>query len=144
MRRLLSVLTLACTFSAAAACGGNAASGEAPDNARPAPRAGGSMRTGNVVLAEDIQRHGGSNLYDVLRALRPAWFRTTPTRVTGRNIYVDPIIVYVDGRRMGTVSHLSEIPVSIVQLVRYYTASEAQGRFGLDNLQGAIEVVTAR
>jgi hypothetical protein len=28
--------------------------------------------------------------------------------------------------------------------VRYYTASEAQGRFGLGNLQGAIDVITSR
>jgi hypothetical protein len=57
---------------------------------------------------------------------------------------VDAVAVYVDGRRVGTPVNLSEIPVSSVVQVRYYTASEAQGRFGLGNLQGAIDVITSR
>jgi hypothetical protein len=135
MRRLAFVLMLAL----AAACGGGASSQGTAADARPAPR-----RSANVVMADEIVKHGGHNLYDILRALRPAWFNTSPTRMTGRGVYVDAVAVYVDGFRVGTPANLGDIPVSSVLQVRYYSASEAQGRFGLGNLQGAIEVITTR
>lgn len=137
MRKLMVVLTMAL---GTVACGGGGTAAAA-DDARPAP---GPRRSSNVVTAEEIQRHGGNNLYDILRALRPAWFRTSPTRMTMGAVYVDAIAVYVDGRRVGTPDNLNEIPVPAVMQVKFYSASEAQGRFGLDNLQGAIEVVTGR
>lgn len=134
MRRLMFVTTMALV---AAACS-SAAGGVSP-SASPAPR-----RSSNMVTADEILQHGGSNLHDILRALRPAWFRTAPTRMSSGAVYVDAIAVYVDGRRIGTPANLNEVPVGTVGHVSYYSASEAQGRFGLDNLQGAIEVVTAR
>ena len=141
MGRPMLTLAIACTFSAlgAAACGGGtAASGGAAREGHPAHK-----RSANIVTADEILQHGGNNLRDILRALRPAWFRTSPTRMRSGAVYVDPIAVYIDGRRIGTVANLNEIPVTSVGQVRFYTASEAQGRFGLDNLQGAIEVVTS-
>lgn len=135
MRGRLVALTIAL---AAMACGGNAASTNA---SQPRPVSG---RSGNVVTAEEIQRHGSGNLLDVLRTLRPIWFRQAPTAMSGNVVYVDAITVYIDGRRLGGPSALRDIPVGSVMQVRFYSASEAQGRFGLDNLQGAIEVSTIR
>jgi hypothetical protein len=94
------------------------------------------------VTAEELQRHAGGNLLDVLRALRPVWFRQAPTGMSGGVIYMDPITIYIDGRRVGPPAYLRDIPIGSVVQVRFYTPSEAQGRFGLDNLQGAIEVST--
>lgn len=137
MRRLMLVV-MAC---GAAACGGKTPAGSAADNARPTPAL---RRDNNVVMGDEILRHGGHNLHEVLRALRPAWFRSAPTRMTTGAVYADAVSVYIDGRRIGTPANLSEIPVSQVIQVRFYSASEAQGRFGLDNLQGAIDVITSR
>ena len=136
MQRALFVVTIA---GALAACGGSGAS--SADASRPRPTASRSM---NVVTAEEIQRQGGSSLLDVLRNLRPLWFRENPTTIRGRAIYADAVIVYIDGQRVGGLVSLNEIPVRSVIQVRYYSASEAQGRFGLDNLQGAIDVTTTR
>ena len=136
MMRVLCVVTIAGTL---AACGGSNAS--STDAVRPRPTATRSM---NVVTAEEVQRHGGSSLLDILRSIRPLWFRQKPTTMTQGGIYADAVIVYIDGQRVGGLVYLNEIPVSNVIQVRYYTASEAQGRFGLDNLQGAIDVTTTR
>lgn len=137
MRTALCVLSI-CWF---AACGGGTSASGAPGQAAP-------QRASNVLTAEEIQRHGGKDLQEVLKILRPAWFRTKPTGMAGGmaggGVYVDPIILYLDGRRLGGLGQMRDIPVSVVLSVRYYTASEAQGRFGLDNLQGAIDVVTIR
>jgi hypothetical protein len=120
-----------------AACGGGPSASGVPGQAAP-------QRASNVVTAEEIQRHGGHDLAEILKILRPAWFRTSPTRVTTGAVYVDPIVLYLDGRRLGGLGQMRDIPVTAVLSVRYYSASEAQGRFGLDNLQGAIDVVTTR
>ena len=133
MRNALCVLSIGWF----AACGGGTSASGTPGEAAP-------QRASNVVLAEEIQRHGGQDLQDVLRHLRPAWFRTSPTRMTQGAVYADPIVLYLDGRRLGGLGQLRDIPVTVVLSVRYYSASEAQGRFGLDNLQGAIDVVTIR
>ena len=128
--------SFALTFAlVTAACGGGSAA--AVDPSRPRPSSG---RAQNLVTAEDIQRHGGQDLHEVLRQLRPGWFRQAPTQMTRGGIYADPVAIYIDGRRVGGPSNLSDIPVKAVVHARFYSASEAQGRFGLDNLQGAIEV----
>ena len=128
------------TALAAAACGGGSApAAGTADASRPAPR-----RINNLVMGDEILKQGGHDLHEVLRALRPAWFRTDPTRMSRGAVYADAVSVYVDGRRMGTPANLSEIPMNAVIQVRFYTASEAQGRFGLGNLQGAIDVITSR
>lgn len=133
MRPLFCLLAIAGVAACGSSTAGSARSGQA------APQ-----RSNNVVTAEEIHRNGGHDLQEILRMLRPAWFRSQPTRMTSGAVYADPIIVYVDGRRLGGVSQLRDIPVSAVISVRYYTASEAQGRFGLDHLQGAIDVAMTR
>jgi len=132
MRRHVFLITIALGV---VACGGKSA--PAGETTPAAPR-----RLTNVVTADEIAAHGGTNLYDVLRALRPAWFRIQPTHMSGGTVSGDPVSLYVDGRRMGTASLLIDIPLNVVSVVKFYSPSEAQGRFGLNNLSGAIEVTT--
>lgn len=134
MRRPVLLLTIALGV---VACG----SRTAPASATPQPAA---RRHSNIVTADEIQTHGGTNLYDVLRALRPGWFRIQPTHMSGTTVAGDPVSLYLDGRRMGTASQLAEVPLNVVSVVKFYSPSEAQGRFGLNNLSGAIEVTTTR
>ncbi len=135
MRGVWCVLTVVVV----AACGGGTGTPASPGSGQAAPQ-----RASNVVTADELLRHSSLDLAEALKRLRPAWFHSSPTRVTGGAVYVDPIIVYIDGRRMGGLGHLRDIPITGVLSVRYYSASEAQGRFGLDNLQGAIDVATTR
>ena len=131
MRSCFGVLAIAWL----AACGPNTSG--SPGSGQAAPQ-----RSSNVVTAEEIQRLGSVDLYDALKRLRPSWFRNTPTAVVG--VMADGMVVYIDGQRMGGLSHLRDISSTAVLSVRYYSASEAQMRFGLDNLQGAIDVATTR
>jgi hypothetical protein len=133
------VVTVALSLAACSAKPPEAGTANQPSPSRSSPQ-----RQGSLVTAEEIQRHGGSDLYEVLRALRPTWFRTVPTTMRGGQIGADPLRVYLDGRRLGTVENMGEISVAMVSEVRYYRASEAQGRFGLDNTQGAIEIITTK
>lgn len=136
MNKALLVVTIA---GALASCGGSSAS--SADSSRPRPAV---SRSQNIVTAEEIQRHGGSSLLDILRNIRPLWFRTRPTTMGVGGIYADAVVLYIDGQRVGSLAYLNEIPVGSVNQIRYYSPSEAQGRFGLDNLQGAVDVVTSR
>ena len=133
MRGVWCVLTVV----SLAACGGGTATSASPGAGQPAPQ-----RSSNVVTADEIQRTGGHDLQEVLKRLRPAWFKMAPTRIQGGGI--DPIVVYIDGRHVGGLGDLRDLPLSGVLSVRYYSASEAQGRYGPGHLQGAIEVQTTR
>src|SRR5437899_785987 len=50
--------------------------------------------------------------------------------------------VYLDTQRAGTAEILKTMPIRGIALLRYYSASDAQVRFGSGNLSGAIQVVT--
>jgi hypothetical protein len=111
-----------------------------------APRAAGERRGAaidrNIVLGDELERFKAGNLLDALRNLRPQWLR--PSRpVFDRNSpeYEGPL-VYLDGRSFGTTRSLGLIQVRSVVAVRYYTPSEAHGRFGPGHLQGVIDVTS--
>jgi hypothetical protein len=107
-----------------AACGASRSTGE-----RHAP-----SQSRDIVLGDELERYSGGNLHDALRALRPEWFAASPLN--------DGPVVYVDSRRFGGIRSLSLILLASVVSVRFYSASEAHGRFGPGHLYGAIEVTT--
>lgn len=108
-----------------AACGAARSAGD--------PRQG-SSQSRTIVLGDELERFTGSNLRDALRALRPQWFHTSQAN--------EGPVVYLDGRRFGGVGSLALILVPTVVSVRFYSASEAHGRFGPGHLYGAIDVTT--
>lgn len=98
----------------------------------------------NVITSEELATASASNLFDAIRQLRPRWMeRGAPTALRGPQ-YQGGLAVYVDRIREGGTEALRSIPLGMVQSVRYLSASQAQGEFGLDNVQGAIQVVTRR
>jgi hypothetical protein len=107
--------------------------------------AGGARQTSaprssaNVLVATDLEKDASTNLYDAIQRLRPEWFRRALVRTsTG----APGISVYLDNQRAGTLDVLRQFQPNSVASVRYYSASEAQSRFGIDNLNGAIQIVT--
>lgn len=99
----------------------------------------GSYRNMDELTLEEIQESDYENAYDIVRTMRPRWLRTRgPTSFNSNN----PIMVYVDGTRMGGPDELSMIPRLSIQGMRYYSPTEAQGRWGLNHTNGAIEVIT--
>ena len=96
----------------------------------------------NVITAAELATTSVSNLFDAIRQLRPRWLdRLGPTTLQQAEYN---IMVYTDRIQFGSVDMLRQIPVSMPASVRYYSASEAQGEFGVGNLQGAIQIVTRR
>ena len=89
--------------------------------------------------AEEIRTSSASNLYDVIRSHRPEWL--IKRGQTSINLEGD-IVVYVDNVALGGPESLRSIDVQSVQFVRFLNASEAQMRFGVGHMHGAIVVTT--
>jgi hypothetical protein len=119
-----------------AACGGASRGNGGPGD--PAP-----VRSSDAVTREDLGRVStSSSLFEALHALRPTWFQINPT--TLRPEREGDVVVYLDQSRLGGPESLRTIQVDVVTLVRHYTAYEAEARFGLGHMHGAIQVVTTR
>jgi hypothetical protein len=100
-------------------------------------------RKSDIVTLEELSRISNtSTLYEALHALRPAWFRRLPT--TLRPESEGDVVVYLDQSRFGGPETLRTLAVTGITAVRYYNPTEAQARFGLGHLHGAIQIITAR
>jgi hypothetical protein len=96
-------------------------------------------REARVLSAEEIRTASASNLYDVIRSHRPEWL--IKRGQTSINLEGD-IVVYVDNVALGGPESLKSIDVQSVQVVRFLNASEAQMRYGVGHMHGAIVVTT--
>ena len=107
--------------------------------------AGNSQKSGSndaTITLEEIENSHQPTLFDVVRALRPNWLRATPTALRGD---ADAgIAVYLDSQRAGSIDVLRQTPSTSASALRFYSASEAQSRFGLGNLHGVIQIVSPR
>jgi len=118
MRILRHPLTIA-GLVIASACSSSGGAASTP-GARPAP-----SEDRNLLTQDELQRTAGSDLFDAIRILRPQW-----------------LLVYLDGVRYGDATSLRQISISVVQEVRFLSPSEAQGRYGTQDLHGVIAVTT--
>jgi len=117
-------------------CGGGGGASQA--GREPAP-----VRSSDVVTMEELARVAtSSTLFEALHALRPAWFRRNPT--TLRPQAEGDVVVYLDQSRLGGPETLRTIQVNAATVIRHYSASEAEARFGPGHLHGAIQVSTTR
>lgn len=94
-----------------------------------------------IVVSELSAPVGGLSAYDLITRHNSNWLRKRgPTSFNNPN----PIKVYLDntGSPYGTVEVLREIRAVDIASIRYFDAPEAQSRFGLGNVSGAILVKT--
>lgn len=98
-----------------------------------------SRRDARMLSAEEIKSSSASNLYDVIRSHRPEWL--IKRGQTSINLEGD-IVIYVDNVALGGPESLKSIDVQSVQVVRFLNASEAQMRYGVGHMHGAIVVTT--
>jgi lipoprotein-anchoring transpeptidase ErfK/SrfK len=131
-------LFLTALTTVAAACAGAAASGGS------APR-----RDSTVITAEDMTKVQATNLYDVVRRLHPEWLNQRTAATVGSLNSAAPaqpvdVQVFVDSQHIGTSETLKQLTISTTTSLKYYTAAEAQTRFGAGNLNGVIQVVMTK
>jgi hypothetical protein len=128
-RRIAAALFAAVVFLATACASG----GSSPKSSRS---------NDGVITSEEIESSHQPTLFDVVRALRPNWLTTTPSGI--RSDADAGISVYLDSQRAGSIDVLRGLPSTSASALHFYSASEAQSRFGLGNLHGVIQIVSPR
>jgi len=133
MKRLAFCATVVLSLAVAAAC---ASSGSTTRQAGSTAHRGNST----LVTQEEIVETRTVNVYDAIQRLRPQWF----TSSQARGARSDPVQVYLDSNRYGTIESLHGLSVGGVQEIRYLSASEATNRWGTGHTGGAILVVMSK
>jgi hypothetical protein len=100
-------------------------------------------RSPNLITAEEIARTNVQNAFEAVQKLRPAMLRQRQVATANAQANGE-LAVYVDNNRMGSVDNLRQITVGSIAAVRYFSASEAQLRWGSGHPGGVIEVITKR
>ena len=149
----LALVAAAVIALGTAAC----ASSSSTQGAAGAPT-GGPKPSATFITAEEIERVHVQNGYEAVQKLRPALLRQRQVAsangqggvskdappITGTNVSAGNLIVYVDGTRIGDINQLREISASSIATMRYYSASEAQMKWGSGHPGGVIEVISKR
>lgn len=99
----------------------------------------GDVGTRDMLTAKDLADVGDPNLLLALERLKPRWVRPRgAVSVDG----VNPVVVYVNGLRVGGIEFLADIAIAEVETVGFVDATDATTRYGLDVVGGVIEVTT--
>lgn len=98
-----------------------------------------TRRDPNRLTSVEILDSNSQSAYDAVRLLRPAWLR-----VRGQSSFsaAQPVVVYIDGVRMGGPENLAGLTIESVESLEYISALTANQRFGIDHTNGAILVDT--
>lgn len=97
----------------------------------------------NLITAEEIAKTSAQNAMEVIQKLRPTMLRRA--QISSANAQsLGETVIYIDNTRYGAVENLRQIPASSIALVRYFSASESQLKWGSGHPGGVIEVVTKR
>jgi len=99
----------------------------------------------DVLSQEEIQTASPSgSALDLIRSLRPTWLqrnRSTRGLQRGSSTRGDLPNFYLDGMEQ-SVSDMQNVAATAVQRAIFFSAREAQNRFGSGNENGAILIVT--
>ncbi|MFL5580751.1 MAG: hypothetical protein ACJ8AO_10285 [Gemmatimonadaceae bacterium] len=130
----LTALAALAGLLALAACAPAASSG---GSASTAPAA--SRRQADLITAEEIAGTSATTAYHAIEILRPTFLRARGQQSLSGS---QSPVAYVNGQRWGNLESLRNLTADDVLSIRRLSASEAQSRYGLDNIGGAIEVTT--
>lgn len=95
----------------------------------------------NVISTDEIVRSAEHNALTLIRAVRPGML--TQRGNTSLSNQDPGIVVFLDEQRYGDVSSLEGIEATTISEIRYFSAAQAQSRFGTGFPQGVI-LVTSR
>ncbi|MGE5102868.1 MAG: hypothetical protein ACM3SX_23020 [Deltaproteobacteria bacterium] len=96
-----------------------------------------------------MTRVQATNLYDVVHRLHPEWLNQRTAATVGSLNSAAPaqpidVQVFIDSQHIGNSETLKQLVVSTTSSLKYYTAAEAQTRFGAGNLNGVIQVIMTK
>jgi hypothetical protein len=119
----------------------------APPNAAAGdPNAAPVSHDRSVLTQAELRAATDQYLYDVIQRLRPTWLVTRGATSVGAgrsgNQDPDPVRVYVGMVRVGGPEYLTRLTTASAESLKYFSAAEAQLRFGPGNTNGAIQVVS--
>jgi len=133
---------LACASSTGGA-GGAPGGGVSPSGTAVAP----TSSNRSVINGEELSNTHETSLYNAIQRLRPDWLRTRgPSSIQAGaqgNMNADAVNVFQDMQKLGTVDVLRSMSLNQATSLRFYTAAEAQLRFGTGNPNGVIQILTA-
>lgn len=98
----------------------------------------------NLISRAELEERSTSNLYDIIRALRPNWLRAQASGFANAALEQTGPIVYVDGQVFGEVEGLRSIVATSVEYVRFLSASQAQNRYSMAQARPVIDVTSRR
>lgn len=101
----------------------------------------------NVLTLEQISSVRANNAYEVVQRLKSQWLRIRgssqmPAAAGSPQFEENPVLVYMDDQRLGSVDQLRRIEIAAVQYIRYYPPTEASARWGFNHGGGVIFVST--
>lgn len=111
------------------------------------PRTDREFRSRDLLTHQQIEDVRASNAYDVVQRLKSHWLQPRgrsqmPSAPGTPQFQENPVRVYMDGQRIGTVEQLRRIEITVIRRIRYYSPAEASARWGFNHGGGAIEVLT--
>jgi hypothetical protein len=121
-------LALTITVATVGACAGATTP---PSTSGPNPG-----RASWVLLGNQIDTSHAITAYDAVLQRRPHFLNPASGHLATERI------VYLNGRRLGGVDTLREIPSGMILRIRFLGGPEAHMRYGAGHAAGAIEVTT--
>jgi hypothetical protein len=102
----------------------------------------GGIADNSVITAEELDSLRSSNALEVVQHLRPMFLSTRGRlSVQPGNTPALPN-VYVDNQFYGDITTLQGISAANIETIRFFSASDAQYRFGRGNAAGVIGIFT--
>jgi hypothetical protein len=93
------------------------------------------------ITAEEIERSHATDLLTAVQSLRPHWLQRRYSQTVSGDA---GITVYLNDYRLGSLRDLRTIPAGTATLVQFLSAAQAQYRYGVGNMHGAIAVTTSQ
>lgn len=99
----------------------------------------------NQLTRAELATRPADNMHAVVQAMRPNWL-ITPMGGAGisNTSATNPVSVWVDGQLYGGAEMLKSLGSDVVESARYYTATEAQNKYGMRASSPIIDLVTRR
>lgn len=89
----------------------------------------------NVIAQQEIEASQSLTAYDMIRSLRPRWLSERGVSSLRTS---NPIMLYVNESRVGTVDRLRDYAPRDLREARFLDATQATQRFGTGHRSGAI------